>query len=70
MNDPVQTRSGFTYAEIPLTLTWEGIRLNVAEVLTQARIPEGLRFHVRTTGDRFFTLTYGEMNDEWQIEPR
>lgn len=65
----VECHSGFTYAERPIALRWEGRRLPITEVEAQWRIPGGRRFRVRTDDDRTFELFYGELYDEWRIHP-
>jgi hypothetical protein len=63
----VECHSGFTYAERPIALWWQGERLEIAAVEAQWRIPGGRRFQVRTHDDRLFELFYGELYDEWRI---
>jgi hypothetical protein len=64
---PVECHSGFTYAERPIALTWEGQRLEIAEVQADWRIPGGRCFRVRVQDGRVFELFYGELFDEWRI---
>ncbi len=66
-HNPVECLSGFTYAERPIALWWEGERLEIVEIVTQWRIPGGLRFRVQAENDRIFELCYSEQEDEWQI---
>ncbi len=65
--DIVECHSGYTYAERPIALIWEGDRLEVDEIEARWRIPGGLRFRVRTVDGRVFELFYGELYDEWRI---
>jgi hypothetical protein len=69
VSERVECHSGYTYAEKPAALWWEGQRLEIAEVETEWRIPGGRCFRVRTQENRRFELIYGELNDEWQINP-
>lgn len=69
VNDPVECHSGYEYAERPTALRWEGQRLEIAEIQDQWRIPGGKCFRVRTEDDRVFELFYGELYDEWRINP-
>lgn len=64
---PVECHSGYTYAERPVALRWEGIRMEIEDVEARWRIPGGRRFRVRTSDGRRFELFYGELYDEWRI---
>lgn len=64
----VECRSDSEYAERPLALTWEGQRLDVAEILRRWREPGKKAFWVRTTDERIFQLTYDEFLDQWEIQ--
>lgn len=63
----VECHSGYTYAERPTALNWEGARLTIDEIEAQWRIPGGRRFRVRTQDGRCFELFYGELYAEWRI---
>lgn len=63
----VECHSGFTYAERPTALHWEGERLVIQQVEDAWRIPGGRRFRVRVEDGRQFELFYGELYDEWRI---
>jgi hypothetical protein len=63
----VECHSGYTYAERPIALQWEGERLEIEEIEAQWRIPGGRRFRVRVIDGRVFELFYGELYDEWRI---
>jgi len=73
MSDIVECHSGFTYAERPAALTWQGKRLIIAEILSQGRTPQVKWFRVRTTDGQLFDLSYADATDEhssdlgWQI---
>jgi hypothetical protein len=73
MTDIVECHSGFTYAERPTALTWQGQRLIIAEILSQARTPQVKWFRVRTMDGQLFELSYIDATDEnlsdheWQI---
>lgn len=69
MSDPVECHSGFEYAERPVALTWEGRRLEIEAIENQWRIPGGKCFRVRTADQQVFELFYGELYDEWRINP-
>lgn len=65
----VECHSGYTYAERPIALWWEGQRLVIEQVEAEWHIPGGRRFRVRTEDDRIFELFYGELYDEWRVNP-
>ena len=64
---PVECLSGHTYAERPISLWWEGERLNIVEIVARWRIPGGRRFRVQAENDLFFELCYSKQQDEWQV---
>lgn len=63
----VECHSDYTYPERPTALTWEGWRLEVAEILREWRSPEGKGFRVRTVDEQEFELFFSEAANEWQI---
>jgi hypothetical protein len=63
----VECHSGFTYAERPTALHWQGERLPIDEIESQWRIPGGRKFRVLVADGRRFELFYGELYDEWRI---
>jgi hypothetical protein len=63
----VECHSGYTYAERPVALNWEGSRREIEAVEAEWRIPGGRRFRVRTVDGQTFELFYGELYDEWRI---
>ncbi len=67
--DAVECRSDAEYAERPLALTWEGRRLEIAEILASWRGPGEKGFRVKTAEGLAFELVYLELADEWQIQP-
>lgn len=67
MNDLVECRSESEYAERPVALTWEGSRLEIDEILTRWRSPNGKHFRVRTNDLRVFDLWYNEAEDTWEV---
>jgi hypothetical protein len=64
----VESHSGYTYAERPTAVIWEGQRLPVAEILERRRAPSGPQFRVRTQDDQVFELFYQEASDQWSVE--
>ena len=67
--DTVECRSDSTYAERPLSLTWQGTRYEVAEIVSRWRGPGEMGFRVKTTDGHAFDLTYRELPDEWLVQP-
>jgi hypothetical protein len=52
-----------------VALYWEEHRLEVEQIEAEWRIPGGKRFRVRVQDGRKFELFYGELYDEWRINP-
>ena len=67
MDELVECLSGFTYADKPVALTWEGRRLEILAITAEWRNPDERHFRVRTTNRLDFELTFGEADNEWQI---
>jgi hypothetical protein len=67
MDEQVECRSEVTYAERPTAVNWQGQRLLVREVLASWRVPEGMRFRVRTDDDQVFELVFDEASDVWLV---
>ncbi len=65
----VECHSGYEYAEKPVALHWEGQRVEIEQVEAEWRIPGGHCFRVRVGDGRRFELFYGELYDEWRINP-
>ncbi len=71
----VECHSGFTYAERPTALTWQGLRLEIVEILSQGRTPQAKWFRVRTAQGSFFELSHleaesqGLSDNDWKIVP-
>ena len=68
MGELVECHSGFSYADRPVALTWQGQRLEIIQILAEWRTPEKKLFRVRTTEGREFELAYSPATDEWQIK--
>lgn len=63
----VECHSGYTYAERPTALFYDGQRLPIVEIEARWRIPGGRKFRVRVEDGRIFELFYGELYDEWRV---
>jgi hypothetical protein len=68
MSDLVECHSGFTYADRPVALIWEGRRLEILQVLAEWRVTEEKHFRVRAAGGRIFELAYSQATEQWQIQ--
>lgn len=66
--DIVECHSGFAYADKPLAFTWQGQRLQVAEILAQGQTPQARWFRVITMEQQVFLLSYNGEADAWQIQ--
>lgn len=67
--DIVTCHSGFTYAERPVALTWDGRQHEISSIQASWRIPEGRGFRVLTKDGKSFELFYFEKDDAWHIRP-
>lgn len=67
MNCLVECHSGYTYAERPMAVYWDGSRHEIDEILSRWRTPEGPAFQVRTTDGEVLSLLYQEQLDQWVI---
>jgi len=65
----VRCYAGASYPERPVAFEWKGRWLKVAEVLRQARTPEGLLFDVLVEDGRRYRLAWHAETDEWAIIP-
>ena len=63
----VECHSGYTFAQRPTTVHWEGQRLSVKTILSEHHSPEGKTFHVLTEDGSSFNLTYHSGVKTWQI---
>ncbi|MFZ5820329.1 MAG: hypothetical protein ACOYYJ_10535 [Chloroflexota bacterium] len=65
--EAVACLSDVEYADRPLSLAWEGQRLEIAEILARWRAPGEKGFRVQTADQQVFELTYRELPDEWEV---
>ena len=63
----VVCHSGYTYAQEPRSLIWQGQEYEVTKVEVRWRTPEGPAFRVRTQSGERFDLLYREAEDEWVL---
>ena len=59
--------SGSEYPERPVAFWWQGQRLVVSAVRSQARLPDGKRFLVETAGEQVFEINYNQPDDTWTV---
>jgi hypothetical protein len=62
----VECHSGYTYPERPTAIVLDGRRLEIAQIISEARTPSGMYFRVKTADDRELDLEYDEEKDEWK----
>lgn len=67
--DLVECHSGAEYADRPTAFTWQGRRMEIAEILGRWRKPGGKSFCIKTTDGQVFDLIYREIPDDWLIQP-
>jgi hypothetical protein len=63
----VECYAGYAYPERPLAFWWEGRRLEIVEIRSEGRTPQGKHFLVETTGERVFEMNYDQADGEWQV---
>ena len=63
----VSCYSGQSYAERPLSFTWEGREYEVATVEDEWREVGTKNFRVRTRDNKLFRLCYNESQDNWTL---
>ena len=66
----VRSYAGVSYPERPVAFEWEGRWLEVAELLRQARTPEGLVFDVLAADGQGYRLNWVEASDRWSVNHR
>jgi hypothetical protein len=62
----VECYSGYTYAQEPRAVLWQGERLAVSDIISSFRAPEGLHFKVKLQNGAELQLVYDEGNDSWR----
>jgi hypothetical protein len=67
MGDRVELRSDHDYIGHPLAFDWQGIHLQVTEVISQTRIPHGYSFRVLNQDFGIFELNYDTQSDQWSV---
>jgi len=67
--DIVECLPGFTYADRPTALVWEGRRLEVDAILATWRAPGARCFRALAGERQVFDLVFREDDNFWQIIP-
>ena len=65
--EQVECYAGHEYPQRPVAFWWQGQRLVVAAVRSEARLPDGKRFVVETTGEQVFEINYNQARDTWTV---
>ena len=65
----VECLSDTEYADRPLSLSWQGYRHEIAEILARWRGVGDKGFRVKTINGLVFELTYHEFSDAWYVQP-
>jgi len=65
----VECRSDTEYPERPLALTWQGRRMEIAEIIATWRGPGEKGFRITTVDGTAFDLAYHELADDWHVQP-
>lgn len=63
----VVCRSSYMYADRPVAILFDKVRIEVSNIITQRRKPEGIEFHVLLEDGRSFSLTYVESDNSWEV---
>lgn len=63
----VECYAGYAYPQRPLAIWWQARRLEIVEVRSEARLPQGKRFVVETAGERMFEILYNSLADTWTV---
>jgi len=63
----VKCYSGYTYAQRPVSFTWQGKEYEVEDIEKEWWGPGERWFLVKTKDNKHFKLCYNEAQDEWSI---
>ena len=66
-NLKVSCYSGQSYAERPVSFSWEDKDYQVAEIEAEWRGEGTKNFRVRTKDNKLFQLCYNESQDQWSL---
>ena len=61
----IQCYSGRTYADCPISFSWQGYIYKVEKIEKYWQEPGEKHFRVRTKDDNLFEICYHELRDEW-----
>ncbi len=66
--DIVECRSDHNYIGHPLAFYWQGTRLEVVDILSEKRTPQGYTFRVLAASFGEFELVYDANTDQWSVD--
>lgn len=61
----VRCHSGYTYAQRPVQVFWQGEWQDIVEVTSEWRTPAGKAFKVVTENQAALELQFNEATEEW-----
>jgi hypothetical protein len=61
----VRCHSGYTYAQRPLQVLFDGEWHDIVKIVNEWRTPQGKTFQVVCENDQEFVLQYIEQTEEW-----
>jgi hypothetical protein len=64
----VSCYSGYTFAQEPRAILWEGRRYEVERVEQRWRTPDGPGFRVEVEQGMSFDIQYHELEDRWSVD--
>jgi hypothetical protein len=68
MPGKVECRSDHSYLGYPVAFYWQDRRLEIVEVVSELRYPDGYEFRVRTGEREIFVLNYVINTDQWSVQ--
>jgi hypothetical protein len=70
MDRLVECRSDHAYIGYPVAFYWQGMRLQVDDILIEHRTPQGYSYQVRNRERGIFILDYDSDSDLWSVEQK
>jgi hypothetical protein len=70
MGDKVECRSDHAYPGYPVAFYWQGLRLEVTEIVSEEQHPRGYTFLARNENLGIFELNFDIDSDQWSVEQR
>ena len=66
----VRCYAGMSYPERPIAFEWQGVWLEVVDVLRSVRTLEGMTFDIVTGDNQKYRLEWREVGDFWLVSAR